>query len=129
MRAMQYVTRLWTTGPQRYAPTARAGTVRPLIAKTDRFAWGAASKLDGTGTGFIQAPMLGRDTGYREFHEHLQGSATPPPYYTMTKVVGTFDPNKLAGAASALDPFHAPDAQIEGGAAGRSRPTATPRAT
>ncbi|WP_051222896.1 FtsX-like permease family protein [Conexibacter woesei] len=115
MRAVQDVPGLWTTGPQRYALTARAGTVRPLVAKTDRFAWGAASKLDGTGTGFIQAPMLGRDTGYREFREHLQVPAVPPPYFTMTKVVGTFDPNKLAGAARALDPFHAPDAQIEGG--------------
>jgi putative ABC transport system permease protein len=115
LRAQQYVDTLWTAGPQRYVPGARAGTVRPLTAKTDRFAWGAVSKADGTATGFIQAPMLGRDTGYREFHEHIQQSATPPPYITETQVVGTFDPNKLAGAASPLDPFHNPEAQIEGG--------------
>jgi putative ABC transport system permease protein len=126
MRSTQYVNALWTTGPQRYARTARAGTVRPLIAKTDRFAWGAQSKNDGTGTGFIQAPMLGRDTGYREFHEHLQSPGQVPPYFTVTRIVGTFDPNKLAGAASALDPFHAPGAQIEGGHGGTLAPDGNP---
>jgi putative ABC transport system permease protein len=115
MRTAQFVQTLWTAGPQRYAPTASARTVRPLTAKTDRFAWGAQSKLDGTATGFIQAPMLGRDTGYREFHEHIQSTPTPPPYFTYTKVVGTFDPGRLAGAAGALDPYHAPDAPIAGG--------------
>jgi ABC-type lipoprotein release transport system permease subunit len=113
MRSPQFVLGLWTAGPSRYAPTATAGTLRPLPARTDRFAWGAVSKLDGTATGFIQAPMLGRDTGYRTFHEHLQTFSNPPPYYTSTKVVGTFDPNKLLGALdpdiAPLDPFRSPD--------------------
>lgn len=126
LRSVQYVDTLWTAGPQRYVPGARPGTVRPLTAKTDRFAWGAQSKSQGTATGFIQAPLLGRDTGYREFHEHIQTFFTPPPYYTETQVVGTFDPNKLAGAASPLDPFHKPDARIVGGRGGTLAPDGNP---
>jgi hypothetical protein len=113
-RQNTFVDALWTTGPPRYA-TVGPEHVRALPIKTDRFAWGAAYSGTGTGTGFIQAPILGHDTGFRAFSEHIQSPATPPPFFTSTKVIGTFDPNKLAGAlnpdVAPLNPFHPPAAK------------------
>jgi len=120
MRENTFVNALWTTGPPRYA-TVGPGHVRALPVKTDRFAWGAAYSAIGTGTGFIQAPILGRDTGFRAFTEHIQSPATPPPFITSTKVIGTFDPNKLVGAlnpdVAPLNPFHPPAAKAADSAA------------
>ncbi|HEY6760755.1 MAG TPA: ABC transporter permease [Baekduia sp.] len=113
MRTTSFVSALWTNGPPRYT-TVGPAHVRAEEVKTDRFAWGAQSSLDGTGTGFIQAPILGHDTGFRAFSEHIQTSVNPPPFFTYTKVVGTFDPNRLAGAlnpdVAPLNPFHPPTA-------------------
>ena len=122
LRGPTFVNAVWTTGPPRYA-TAGSQHVRALPVKTDRFAWGASYSGDGTGTGFIQAPILGRDTGFRQFREHIQSAANPPPFFTYTNVIGTFDPDKLAGAlnpdVAPLNPFHPPAAPADDPGAAR----------
>ncbi|MCW2995911.1 MAG: transporter permease, partial [Conexibacter sp.] len=111
--AQQVATR-WIAGPSRYALVG-PDRVRAVPTGTDRFAWGAQSSYDGTGTGFVTAPATGHDLGFRRFTEHVasypsRGHGFVPLY----DVVGTFDPNKLADALNAnaapLNPFHRPGA-------------------
>jgi hypothetical protein len=102
-----FVEARWTAGPSRYAVEGPR-RVRPLTARTDRFAWGAGSSHAGTATGFVTAPATGRDQGFRRFDEHVVGGESS--YAASYRVVGTFDPRKLAGAldpdVAPLNPFH-----------------------
>ena len=104
----------WIAGPSRYALVG-PDRVRAVPTGTDRYAWGAQTSLDGTGTGFVTAPATGHDLGFRRFTEHVasypsRGKGFVPLY----DVVGTFDPNRLADALNAnaapLNPFHRPGA-------------------
>jgi putative ABC transport system permease protein len=108
-QSSRYVDTRWTAGPPRYT-TVGHHHVRAEPVPTDRFTWGAAYSDYGTGTGFVTAPVTGRDESFRRFVEHVV-SHSDPPFNPLYQVVGTFDPNKLAGAldrdVAPLNPFHA----------------------
>jgi putative ABC transport system permease protein len=108
-QAPRFVETRWTAGPPRYT-TVGPQHVRAERVATDRFSWGAQSSGTGTGTGFVTAPITGRDESFRRFVEHIVGYDNPP-FLPLYQVVGTFDPAKLAGAldpdVAPLNPFHA----------------------
>jgi ABC-type antimicrobial peptide transport system permease subunit len=116
MRGSVALDALWSASPIRYA---RVGD-RHLVAQpvvSDPWVWGAVRGITGTGEGFVNAPLTSHDLGFRRLDQHIASlipGVTGNQPAAALRLVGTFDPQRLAGAASAeqapLDPFGAPDA-------------------